>query len=50
MLEQRARVDAIAHDPQPPTFENTLVALERSGVTLDRVSKVFSTWTVPTPT
>src|SRR5258708_34590808 len=25
MLEQRARVDAIAHDPQPPTFENTLV-------------------------
>lgn len=41
MLEQRARVDAIARDRQPSTFENTLVALERSGVTLDRVSKVF---------
>jgi Zn-dependent oligopeptidase len=24
-----------------PTFENTLVALERSGRTLDRVAKVF---------
>jgi peptidyl-dipeptidase Dcp len=41
MAEQRAQVDAIARDPQPPDFENTLVALERSGGMLDRVSKVF---------
>jgi peptidyl-dipeptidase Dcp len=41
MLEQRARVDAIAHDPEPATLENTLVALERSSLMLDRVSKVF---------
>ena len=31
MAQQRAEVDAITADPAPPTFENTLVALERSG-------------------
>ena len=41
MQEQRSQVAAIARNPDPPTFENTLVALERSGVLLDRVSKVF---------
>ena len=39
--DQRAEVDAIAADPAPPTFENTLVALERSGDVLRRVSAVF---------
>ena len=43
MAEQRAEVDAITADPQPPTFENTLVALERSGAILRRVSAVFFT-------
>lgn len=43
MAEQRAEVDAITADPAPPTFENTLVALERSGVALDRVAAVFFT-------
>ncbi len=41
MREQQAQVDAIAGDPQPAGFDNTIVALERSGATLDRVSKVF---------
>jgi peptidyl-dipeptidase Dcp len=41
MAQQRAEVGAIAHDPQPPTFENTIVALERSGALLDRVSTTF---------
>ena len=41
MGEQLKEVAAIAHDPQPPTFENTIVALERSGRLLDRVSAVF---------
>ena len=41
MARQRAEVDAIAADPAPPTFENTLVALERSGDVLRRVSAVF---------
>ncbi len=31
MAEQRAEVDAITADPGPATFENTIVALERSG-------------------
>jgi peptidyl-dipeptidase Dcp len=42
MKEQRAEVAAIAANPAPPTFENTIVALERSGQMLDRVSDVFS--------
>lgn len=41
MAEQRAEVAAISSDPRPPTFENTLVALERSGRLLSRVSAVF---------
>jgi peptidyl-dipeptidase Dcp len=41
MAEQRAEVDAIATDPQPPTFDNTLVALERSGAVLRRVQACF---------
>ena len=31
MAQQLKEVDAIANNPAPPTFENTLVALERSG-------------------
>jgi peptidyl-dipeptidase Dcp len=38
-----AEVDTIANDPAPPTFDNTLVALERSGRPLDRVSTLFFT-------
>ena len=41
MAEQLAEVEAIASSPEPPTFENTIVALERSGRVLDRVSAVF---------
>ncbi len=36
--------DAIARDPDPPTFENTVVALERSGRLLDRVLPIFEVW------
>jgi len=41
MREQLKEVAAIAHNPQPATFENTIVALERSGRVLDRVGTVF---------
>ncbi|EIE99082.1 M3 family metallopeptidase [Saccharomonospora glauca] len=41
MAEQAAEVEAIANNPEPPTFDNTIVALERSGQLLDRVSQVF---------
>lgn len=39
----RAEVDAITAQSEPPTFENTLVALERSGALLDRVARTFFT-------
>src|SRR6478735_6795191 len=39
--EQLAEVEAIASSAEPPTFENTVVALERSGQTLQRVAEVF---------
>ena len=35
MKQQIEEIDQIAHDPAPPTFENTLVALEKSGQLLD---------------
>ncbi|GLX02598.1 M3 family metallopeptidase [Microtetraspora sp. NBRC 16547] len=41
MAEHLAEIAAIADDPEPPTFENTIEALERSGRLLDRVSTVF---------
>ncbi|MFC4944765.1 M3 family metallopeptidase [Pseudonocardia sp. GCM10023141] len=41
MEQERAEVAAITADPQPATFENTIVALERSGQTLNRVATVF---------
>jgi peptidyl-dipeptidase Dcp len=36
-----AEIDAIAADPAPPSFANTIAALERSGRKLARVSSVF---------
>lgn len=41
MAEQLAAVEAIANDPAPPTFENTLAAMERSGRALERVASVY---------
>jgi peptidyl-dipeptidase Dcp len=43
MAEQRAEVAAITAQPGPPTFADTIVALECSGATLRRVSAVFVT-------
>jgi peptidyl-dipeptidase Dcp len=37
----RAEVDAITNDPAEPSFENTIVALERSGRLLNRASAAF---------
>jgi len=39
--DHTAEIDAIAHQSAPPSFDNTIVALERSGRTLARVSSVF---------
>ena len=45
MRQHLREVDAIADDPAPPTFENTLVALEKSGQTLTRAELVFNALT-----
>ncbi|MCX7549036.1 M3 family metallopeptidase [Xanthomarina sp. F1114] len=37
MIEQLAEIEAIANNPEAPTFENTLAAMESSGKTLKRV-------------
>src|SRR3989440_3406575 len=41
MREQLSEVARIAHNPQPATFDNTIVALERAGQLLNRVDTVF---------
>jgi peptidyl-dipeptidase Dcp len=41
MTEQLAEVAAVAASEDPPTYENTIVALERTGALLRRVSHVF---------
>ncbi len=41
MKRQIAEIDAIANNPEAPTFANTLEAMERSGELLTRVAKVF---------
>ena len=37
----KAEIDAIVANPEAPTFDNTIKALERSGADLDRVLNVF---------
>jgi peptidyl-dipeptidase Dcp len=44
MATALAEIDAIANSPEPPTFENTIVAMERTGQGLDRVSTYQRIW------
>ncbi|HQK86791.1 MAG TPA: peptidase M3, partial [Acidobacteriota bacterium] len=41
MKRNLAEIDAIVNNPQPPTFANTIEALDRSGELLGEVSSVF---------
>jgi peptidyl-dipeptidase Dcp len=41
MHDQIAEIDSIANATSDPTFENTIVPMERSGALLTRASKVF---------
>ena len=41
IAENKAEIDAIVSNPEAPTFENTLVALDRSGMRLDSISAIF---------
>ena len=39
--QNKAEIDAIVNNEAEPTFENTIVALDRAGLLLERVSGVF---------
>ena len=41
MKLQRAEIEKIATNPATPTFENTIVAMEKTGAMLNRVMQVF---------
>ena len=41
MEQQTEEIEAIVNNEEEPTFENTIVALDNSGRTLSRVSRVF---------
>src|SRR5271165_739 len=41
MSQELTEIQSIADNPAPPTFENTLVAMEKSGELLDRASNAF---------
>lgn len=51
MAENLAEIDKIANNSAAPTFENTIVALDGAGATLDRVSTIYGIWagTMSTP-
>ncbi|HEV2709264.1 MAG TPA: peptidyl-dipeptidase Dcp [Edaphobacter sp.] len=42
MAQQLVEMKAIADNPAAPTFENTLVAMEKTGLLFDRAMQVFS--------
>src|SRR5437764_13816314 len=44
MDQHRAELAAIAADAAPPTFVNTLEAMERSGKALERVGALYGVW------
>ncbi len=41
MAEQLKEIESIANNPAPATFDNTLIAMEKSGRLLDRVEAAF---------
>lgn len=45
MADHAAEIDAIARNPEAPTFENTLLAMEMAGRGLSRVGAVFGNLT-----
>lgn len=41
LTEARRQLDDVVNNPEPPTFDNTIAALERSGEELDRIATIF---------
>jgi peptidyl-dipeptidase Dcp len=44
MDENLADVDRIANNPEPPTFANTIAALENSGRSMERAFAIYGVW------
>ena len=44
MARNLAEVELIATNPEPPTFENTIAALERAGRALDRAATIYDVY------
>jgi peptidyl-dipeptidase Dcp len=44
MARHLAEIDRVANDPAPPTFENTIVAMERAGEQIDRAMTFYGLW------
>jgi peptidyl-dipeptidase Dcp len=44
MAESLAEIERIANEASPPTFANTIEAMERSGRMLDRVGNIYGVW------
>lgn len=44
MASHLDEIDAIANNPEPPTFENTLLAMEKSGEPINRVFVYYGIW------
>ena len=44
MAANLEEIDAIAANPEPATFENTIVAMEKTGKLLDRVETYYGIW------
>ena len=51
IAEELAEVEVIANNPAPPTFDNTIAALERTGKTNERIDAIYGIWsgTLSTP-
>ena len=45
MAENLKEIDAIANQKDAPTFDNTIVALEKSGQQLAHVQAIYGVWT-----
>ncbi len=44
MAEELAQIEAIANNPAPPTFENTIAAMEKTGEAGNRVGTIYAIW------
>ncbi|MDE6077760.1 MAG: peptidase M3, partial [Muribaculaceae bacterium] len=45
LRQARQDLDKIINNPEAPTFENTILAMDRMGTLLERVSRVFNSLT-----